>query len=665
MAKLMAKREFQMIILGRTIEHLGTQMYKHRAPSVAELVANCWDAGANSTWITVPEMGQYDIESSILEILDDGEGMDASTVQDQYLVVGLNRRAKDGLVKNGRKLMGRKGIGKLAGFGLAEKVTVTTWTEEATKAIQFSMSLQQLKGDAGETHEIKFPWTEVDKLDGLPSSGTLIGLSGLRHTTPLGIPGLMETLARRFSRTTRGQMNIMVNKVPLPEPAIDAMYDFPKEGEYEEAELPNGQKIQYCYRFARKPLRSKELQGFVIYANERTAQAPPFFFNVESTASSQHSTRYVTGEIVADYIDSGTDDESDYISTDRQELDWEKEELQDLRTWGEELSRRVMRECADLRGKQLEDWILKDEIFAQRLELLDVSTRKEISRFLKILGRKSEENDERTRDLADSLIRAYEFRTFHDVIDDIEQASEDPDKLEEMLGRLHDWKVLESRAILEIISGRLSIINKMEQMIIHDAPETASSKTYDNLHDLLAEYPWIFNPEWQVFVEETSISKQLREWGEKNCPDDIKSKRVDFLAFVKNTDSLVIIEMKRPGHALEFDEVQRLEQYQVALMKSRPNCRRVIVFGGNVNIPASKWQAMTDSDDLEVLTWSDMFARAKSFYSHYKALLDADVAAEGFQSKKVEVARTRKILETGSSHRSAEDRERGVGSSDA
>ncbi len=122
--------------------------------------------------------------------------------------------------------------------------------------------------------------------------------------------------------------------------------------------------VQYRYRFARKPLRSKELQGFVIYANERTAQAPPFFFNVESTASSQHSTRYVTGEIVADYIDAGTDDESDVISTDRQELDWEKEELSGLRTWGEDLTRKVLRECAELRGQQFENWVLTDPDFA-------------------------------------------------------------------------------------------------------------------------------------------------------------------------------------------------------------------------------------------------------------------------------------------------------------
>jgi len=391
-----------MVILGRTIEHLGTQMYKHRAPSIAELVANCWDAGADSVWITIPDKEGCGQAGNTITIMDDGEGMEATTVQACYLVVGRNRRAEGGAVSHHRQVMGRKGIGKLAGFGLAEKVTVTTWTKNEEKAVQFSMSLHKLKGDAGRTHEIKFPWCKVDKQPSWPQSGTHIELSELRHSSPIGIPALTETLARRFSRTTHGRMSIWVNEVKLAEPAIDVMHEFPKGDKFQEEKLPSGQTIRYRYRFAKKPLRSKELQGFVIYANERTAQAPPFFFNVESTASSQHSTRYVTGEIVADYLDSGIDDESDVISTDRQELDWEKEDLSELRTWGEALSRKVLRECAELRGKQLEHWILADESFALRLNLLDPSTKKEISSFLKVLGQKSEENDERTQELAES-----------------------------------------------------------------------------------------------------------------------------------------------------------------------------------------------------------------------------------------------------------------------
>jgi len=661
----MSENVFHMKILGRTIEHLGTQMYKHRAPSIAELIANCWDAGAKNTRVTVPLTDDYSQDASVITVLDDGEGMAPDTVENHYLVVGRNRREDDHGESHGRKVMGRKGIGKLAGFGLATKVTITTWTAGKEKSVRFSMSLSQLKRAAGQVHDIPFPWTEVARQPDWTPSGTRIDLSDLRHASALDIGALIETLSRRFSRTTRGEMQIHINGKPLRDPSIETMYQFPAGAGFHEETLPSGRKVKYRYSFAKTPIRSKELQGFVIYAHERTAQAPPFFFNVESTASSQHSTRYVSGEIIADYLDEGVDSETDVISTDRQEIDWEKDELRDLLDWGKTLSRKVLRECAEMKGEELEHWIIDDTEFALRLNHLDPSSKKQISGFLRVLGQKSSSDDERTKELADALIRAYEFRTFHDVIDDIQEASQDPEKLEEMLGRLHDWKVLESRAILEIVRGRLSIINKLEQMIVHDAPETASKKTHDNLHDLLAQYPWLFNPEWQVFAEEKTIGTQLREWGKRDCPEDMAAKRVDFLAFAKDTDELVIIELKRPGHAVDFDEVQRLEQYQVQLMRSRPKCRRVLVYGGTVNIPARKWEDMKDASDFESLEWSAMFARARSFYAHYEAVLEGDITAPGFASKKTEVSRTRQILESGSSHRSADDRKRGLGESDA
>jgi len=650
-----------MTILGRTVEHLGTQMYKHRAPALAELVANSWDAGAESVWLTVPEEGAYNQASSSIEILDSGEGMSPKAVENQYLVVGRNRRSELGAESHGRRVMGRKGIGKLAGFGLAAKVTVTTWTSTSEKAVQFDMSLNELKTKAGSSADIKFPWSEVDKKESWPESGTLIRLGDLKHSSPIELDSLRETLARRFSRTTRGEMKLLLNGVELEEPNIETFFKSPKEKEFETEKLPGGQEVKFRYSFSKKPIRSKELQGFVIYTNERTSQAPPYFFGVESTASSQHSTRYVTGEIVADFLDSGTDDESDLVSTDRQELDWEKDELKELKEWGEKLSRRVLIECGTMMGQELDDWVLADPEFSRRLEILERPSRIEISKFLKVLGQRSTKDETRTHSLADSLIRAYEFRNFHDVIDEIESASTDPAELEGILGKLHDWQVLEGRAILEIVQGRLSIIRKFEKMLVNNAPETASKKTDDNLHDLLAEYPWIFNPEWQVFTEEKTISKQLREWGERDCPEEMANKRIDFLAFGRDDGELIIIEIKRSGHAVELDEVQRLERYQAALMKTHPNCKMMLVYGGTVNIPEKKWNDLKEDPGFEAITWDAIFSRASRFYSHYEAILSGDASGEGFRSKTVEVARTRKILDSSSSHRSKEDRKRGIG----
>jgi hypothetical protein len=53
------KKEFHIRILGRMLEHLGVQMYKRRDAAIAELVANCWDAGAKNVWIVIPKEDNY------------------------------------------------------------------------------------------------------------------------------------------------------------------------------------------------------------------------------------------------------------------------------------------------------------------------------------------------------------------------------------------------------------------------------------------------------------------------------------------------------------------------------------------------------------------------------------------------------------------------------
>ena len=133
------RKEFSIKILGRLLELLGVQMYKHRDAAIAELVANSWDAGANNIWISIPNETNYDPFISEILIEDDGCGMDESDLQDKYLVIGRNRRTSENSDEfRGRKVMGRKGIGKLAGFGIAVNMTIETWIND--KSIELNLN---------------------------------------------------------------------------------------------------------------------------------------------------------------------------------------------------------------------------------------------------------------------------------------------------------------------------------------------------------------------------------------------------------------------------------------------------------------------------------------------------------------------------------------------
>ncbi len=80
------KREFSLTVLGRTLEHLGVQMYKRRDTAIAELVANAWDAGSDDVYITVPKPHEYDPKTSRIVITDYGVGMSEDQVQDTEIL---------------------------------------------------------------------------------------------------------------------------------------------------------------------------------------------------------------------------------------------------------------------------------------------------------------------------------------------------------------------------------------------------------------------------------------------------------------------------------------------------------------------------------------------------------------------------------------------------
>jgi hypothetical protein len=667
-------------VLGRTLEHFGVQMYKRREVAIAELVANCWDAGSKEVYVTVPTGSQYHQATSQITIRDTGQGMTHDEVQHAYLVLGRNRRKTGGteielpldfqdptmpnlpeatetpLTKK-RRIMGRKGIGKLAGFGLARRMTVSTWRDG--KGLEFYLNLDELKLDDNASDAVPIQWKWITPEHDHGPSGTTVKMEVLKHKTAIDVLKLRMSLARRFSRTVKGEMRIVVNGYELPDPTPPLDFRHPIEDVIQES-LHDGQNVKYWYGFAQNIIHDRELRGFTILVNGKVAQAPPYFFEVEATASGQHSTKYVIGEIEADFIDTGTDDEGDLVSTDRQEIDWEAEGVHGLREWGQKLARRVLADCAEFRGKKTKDEVLKDPDLAKRISRLDKGSQKEINRFLVILGNRDDDKV-RSLELADALVRAYEFRQFHDVIEDIEKAADDPNRLAEMLRQLSDWKVLESRAILEIIKGRLDILDKFHRMLCNNAPETASARSPENMHDLLAANPWLLNPEWQVLAEEKKITTQLREWGKKDFPE--YDGRYDFLALSRE-GLLVVIEIKRPDHPAEMDELNRLTVYAEHLSKAHSGTiQMVFICGSDPNITEASRKRFGEMEDYEIRYWNQLFDRTRQVYHHYRAVLEGAVSDPSFKAKEEEVLRTRDLLQHGI-HRDTKERAKGIPSQD-
>lgn len=113
---------FEMTVDLNVLEHLGINLYSNIAAVLTEAVANAWDADASGVQIRV------DPNNDWIEIEDDGIGMSVDDLNGKYLRVGYRRRDEDAehgcKTVKGRPVMGRKGLGKLSLFSIANVIEV-------------------------------------------------------------------------------------------------------------------------------------------------------------------------------------------------------------------------------------------------------------------------------------------------------------------------------------------------------------------------------------------------------------------------------------------------------------------------------------------------------------------------------------------------------------
>ena len=101
------------------LDHLGRNLYSNIPAVLSEVVANAWDADAERVETVIGT------DSKTISVTDGGIGMTPLDLNDRFLYVGFERRkAGASVTARGRAVMGRKGIGKLSLFAIADTVRV-------------------------------------------------------------------------------------------------------------------------------------------------------------------------------------------------------------------------------------------------------------------------------------------------------------------------------------------------------------------------------------------------------------------------------------------------------------------------------------------------------------------------------------------------------------
>lgn len=172
----------------RLLEVLGDQLIRHHRIAVFELVKNSYDADAPDVTVRLENVQRPEIGR--IEITDHGEGMDLSTIRDQWLEPASDhkarQRAEDRRTPKFRRLpLGEKGVGRFAVQKLGRKLKlVTKRPGHPEYSLDLDWRLFESQQYLSDTH---FQIIERDpELFTGDSHGTCIEISDLNQTWTRG-----------------------------------------------------------------------------------------------------------------------------------------------------------------------------------------------------------------------------------------------------------------------------------------------------------------------------------------------------------------------------------------------------------------------------------------------------------------------------------------------
>lgn len=154
---------------------LGKGMYSNVWAALSELIANGIDARAKNVRVFI-DMSKK--EHSTIEIFDNGDGMSVDEIENNYVVIGNNKRTNHADSQN---IMGRKGVGKLAALFLSSKYSFLTKKDNQEYSIwYFDFSDRQSPKPSLRRIE-KEDYLLIDKFENF-NKGTIIKLYDVNLT---------------------------------------------------------------------------------------------------------------------------------------------------------------------------------------------------------------------------------------------------------------------------------------------------------------------------------------------------------------------------------------------------------------------------------------------------------------------------------------------------
>ena len=613
------------------VELLGSQLYTKLPSIIVEFISNSYDADASEVEIIISEDDLGTKKRTDIIIKDNGTGLsDSETnqieeINNKFLKIGRRRRKEENMsVSNlyNRKIQGKKGIGKLAGFGITDRMEIVTSSHGIMNS--FILDFNQMKSTVGEIYKpVHFVINEKHH----NGDGTEVKLIDIKRATSIDINELAKSIVKRiqiFDSTFKLTIKYIINGIKANEIELtNQLYlEYIKEKNNKQFSwnIPedlnqldiDSSVIDFFINndihgeiFTTETPLKKEDQGIILYANGKLCQEN-YSFN---DRANDNFYSYLMGILNIDYID--LDNEVDNISTARDSLVWENEITQYLKNNIDAVIKKIQGIWRQKRKENKENDVNKelDINIDDWIKTLNSYEQKSARKMIDIVLNDEKIDSDKTIEFVGYIQDMYSFESFKDFASEL--IEDDECGSTKILEFIKKWNIIEAKEMAKVATGRIKTIERFEEMVKRNESETKVIQPF------LEEFPWILDPRIISFKREKTFASLLKE----NFPDEEleeQNRRMDFICHKAN-DDIIILELKRPEITITEKYIDQIYAYQAFAQKQYPNT--------NVKtyLISNKWSC-SDKVDLMIKTacssgifgiksYSEMITDAKQYHS--------------------------------------------------
>jgi len=527
-----------------------SQEYPSSERALKELVDNAWDADAEQVTILLPKP----LSGDPLIIQDDGTGMTEEELRRHYLSIASDRRSRRGERTAGknRLVKGRKGIGKFAGLMAAAVMTLETRARGRLCCITLRLDdLSQVE--------------DIEQLNiGLQSDpcgpelhGTTITLSDLHQG--LAYPDanrLRQILLQDYGR--QDDFAITIDGKRLDVDDVSGSYS------EQEEELPSAGKVKL--RFSISDGKSGLRQpGITLRVDGKAVGRPGFFGLDQRDDFPSKLLRKLYGEIEADGL-------RDHITAGWDAAVENSELLREVEGYVQPILREAY-EQQYRREIQLAQARLQRAILT-RLSALPEHKRVFADRAIKkILDKYYGEPESKVEPVVNVLLEAMERSDYRILLEHIAEAT--PGDVAGVAERLDEFGLAEMAFLAQQATARQVFLDQLDAL----ARDAATTEAI--VHKALERNLWVFGPEYSLFSSNSTLRRQVEDVLGKTYTGDKADRRPDLLLNENLGGQYLLIEFKRPSHALNHDDYLQAIGYRHELAKYLGSPIQVLLVGGS------------------------------------------------------------------------------------